>query len=283
MELRTISVNGASVALWERAGLEPAIFLCHATGFHGRCWDAITGHIGAQRCIAPDLRGHGRSSKPDPPIPWRNFGNDVADIARQLDLRGAIGAGHSMGGHSLALAASVVPQAFSHLLLLDPVIMPEEAYTSPTEEPHFARKRRNRWPSWQAMVERFRSRSPFDRWNEQVLQNYCEYGLTPAPDGDGFVLACPPEIEGAIYEYSRARESNIYPEIARVQAPVTIVRAARSATGNPGTDMMASLAATDLASRFTHGREIVAEYSHFIPMEAPEYVADLILRLLEPA
>jgi len=39
-------------------------------------------------------------------------------------------------------------------------------------------------------------------------------------------------------------------------------------------DMTASLTAPDLATRFRHGRDIVVQHSHFIPMEAPELVAE---------
>lgn len=271
-----IEVNGAKIAYWEQPGAEPAIVLCHATSFHGRCWDRVTARIAGQRSIAMDLRGHGLSAKPAPPIPWRDFGMDVAALCRQLGLRGAIGVGHSMGGHSVTLAAALAPEAFSRLILLDPVIVPEAAYTGPVAEPHFARKRRNRWPSWQEMLERFRTRSPFDRWDEKVLRDYCEYGLLVAPDSDGFVLACSPEVEGAIYEYSRARESNIYPEIATIRIPVTILRSERTQLPGASMDMLASLTARDLAAKFADAEDQVVEYSHFIPMEAPAFVAEQI-------
>jgi lipase len=276
---RFLKVNGADLAIWERPGRDPAILLCHATGFHGHCWDAVTDHLGAQRCLAIDLRGHGQSTKPDPPISWREFGNDVADVARQLQLKGAIGVGHSMGGHSITLAAALVPEAFSHLLLLDPVIMSEEVYVGPPAEPHFARRRKNRWSSWQEMLDRFSARPPFDRWDAQVLRDYCEYGLLPAPEG-GFVLACPPQIEGSIYEQSQAREANIYPEIARVKIQVTILRAPGRFIPGPNADMNGSPTPPDLASKFANAQDIPVEYSHLIPMEAPEFVADQILRIL---
>jgi len=280
MGSRFARVNGAEIALWERPGREPTVLLCHATGFHARCWDAVTDHIGGQRSIAMDMRGHGRSSKPEPPIPWRTFGEDVAAVVKGLGLRGAIAVGHSMGGHSIALAASLMPDAFRELILADPVILPESHYRGAMTEPHFARKRRNRWSSWQEMRDRLSGRPPFDAWDEQVLDDYCEHGLLPAPDGDGFVLACPPDIEGAIYEHSQARESNIYAEIAKVTVPVTVIRSPRPFAPGPPTDMLASPTAPDLASRFAKGEDILVEYSHFIPMEAPEYIADQILRRL---
>lgn len=280
---RFVEVNGARLAFWERPGIEPAVFLVHATGFHGRCWDAIADRIGAQRSIAVDLRGHGRSSKPEPPIAWRQFGLDVAVLVREIGLRQAIAVGHSMGGHSLALAASLVPEAFSRLILLDPVIMVEEAYRGPIAEPHFARRRRNRWSSWIEMYESYRGRAPFNLWHEQVLRDYCEFGVLPAPGGDGVVLACPPEIEGSIYEQSCARDANIYPEVSRVAAPVIIVRSPVPFVLEPVMAMSGSPTAPDLAARFAHAEDIVVRHSHFIPMEAPELVTAQILSALTPA
>lgn len=273
LEPRYFDVNGVTLAVWERPGPEPAVVYCHATGFHARCWDRIVEPVGPHRAVAIDMRGHGRSAKPRPPIAWRSFGHDVASLARSLGLRGAIGVGHSMGGHSLALAAALAPEAFAELILLDPVIIPEASYRGPLSQPHFARKRRNNWESPTEMFERFRARSPFDAWDEKVLRDYCEFGLLPSSNGGGLVLACPPEIEGSIYEQSQAHESNIYSEIAQVRIPVSIVRAPRLFKEGPAMDMLASPTAPDLASRFPHGRDMVVAGSHFIPMEAPDWVA----------
>src|SRR5712675_2409325 len=56
-------VNGIEIALWEWPGADPAVFFCHATGFHARCWDQVVAHLPARHCYAIDARGHGHSSK----------------------------------------------------------------------------------------------------------------------------------------------------------------------------------------------------------------------------
>ena len=270
-----LKVNGIEIALWEWPGEDPAIFLCHATGFHARCWDQIITHLAVRHCYAIDARGHGHSSKPAPPYRWRNFGEDVAAIAAQLGLSGAIGAGHSMGGHSVTLAAALRPDTFSSLLLLDPVIRNKNEYVGPWTQAQFVAKRRNRWACPEDMYARFENRQPFDAWDRKVLSDYCEYGLLP--DGDGFVLACPPEIEAGIYQNSPAPESNIYAEIATIQIPVHVVRAGKQL--DPANFMGSSPTAPDLASNFVHGTDLVTEQSHFIPMEAPELTAQWIAAL----
>ncbi len=272
---RFLDVNGVRLALFERPGRDPPILFLHATGFHARCWSRVAALIPGRRALAIDMRGHGLSSKPDPPYEWSGFGEDVASVARRLDLRGACGIGHSMGGHSLALAAALAPEAFSKLLLVDPVILPPHSYAAAPRPPHYARKRRNRWTSPAEMFERFKDRPPFRDWDPAVLRDYCDYGLTAAPDGDGYVLACPPAIEGAIYEASALPGADLYGRIERIAIPVTVVRSARALGANAGIDMAASPTAPDLAARFQNGRDLPTPYSHFIPMEAPAFIADL--------
>lgn len=268
-----MSVNGVELALWDWAGAEPAILFCHATGFHGRIWDEIVARLDGRRCIAFDARGHGRSSKPAPPYPWRNFGADVAALADSLGLRGAVGVGHSQGGHAVTLAAALRPAAFSSLVLLDPVIRPENGYYGLWERTDFVRKRRNQWDSAQEMFARFEHRPPFDSWDRKMLRSYCEHAL--CANGAGFVLACPPDVEASVYENSTAPESNIYTEIARVEIPVHVVRGGRYR--DPAEVMRISPTAPDLASRFRRGKDTcLAECSHFIPMEAPDLTAKFV-------
>lgn len=279
--LQSIAVNGVALALWDWAGTKDTLLFVHATGFHARCWDEVIARFPGHRCLALDLRGHGRSDKPAPPIDWCIVGEDVAAVARSLGLEGAVAIGHSMGGHAVALAAALEPGAFGRLVLIDPVILPAERYTGVREGEHFAARRRDRWPSVAAMVERFAGRAPFNAWDPQVLRDYCDYGLLPAGDGDGFVLACPPAFEAACYQTSMAIGSNIYAEIARVRQPTLVVRATAGKPGEGG-GFGVSPTAPDLAAYFALGRDVAdTEHSHFLPMESPARTATYIRSMLE--
>lgn len=280
MTPRIVHANGVQLALWEQPAQGTPMLFTHATGFHGRSWNPIIQQIPRRNCLTVDLRGHGLSSKPRPPYRWHVFGEDVAALTQHLNLRGAIGVGHSMGGHSLAYAAILQPQAFSELILIDPVILPPSYYTGVEREPHFARKRRNRWSSWQEMFDKFVERPPFVQWDRAMLQAYCEFALLAVPgavpDQGAFQLACPPEIEASVYENSGQHDADLYARLGEVQAQVTIVRCAQLMPLAGPMMMNASPASPDLASRFRHGRDIEVAYSHFIPMEAPGMIADLL-------
>ena len=266
-------VDGVEIALWDWLGQGPPLFFCHATGFHARIWDQVIAHFPDRRCLAFDARGHGRSSQPAPPYPWRAFGADVAAISEALGLKGAVGVGHSMGGHSVTLGAALRPASFSALVLFEPVIRARDAYAGPWNKTDFVRKRRNQWASAQEMFERFENRPPFDSWDRQALRDYCENALKA--NGDGYILACPPAVEASIYEGSTAVESNIYREIVTVQIPVQVIRAVRYIES--AEVMRTSVTAPDLAASFARGTDTcLPEYSHFMPMEAPELAAKLI-------
>jgi non-heme chloroperoxidase len=54
------------------------------------------------RCIAPDRRGHGRSSQPWEGNEMNTYADDLAALVEALDLRKAIHVGHSTGGGEVA-------------------------------------------------------------------------------------------------------------------------------------------------------------------------------------
>jgi len=263
--------DGLRLAVWEWPGAEPPLLFAHATGYHGRLWDAIARMFPERRCLALEFRGHGRSDKPAPPYRWPSFGADILAVAQALRLGGATGVGHSMGGHSLVWAAAADPALFGALLLIDPVILPPERYGEPPPDASFILRRRASWNSPEEMIARFASRPPFAAWHPDVLRDYCRFGLLP--EGPGYTLACPPQAEASIYAGSNAPEADLYPAIPGIRCPVTVLRA--DAKGAPGVfDLSASPTWPHLASRFSSGRDrLLTGRNHYIPMESPEFVA----------
>lgn len=252
------------------AGERPVILFCHATGMHGRVWDRVIECLPEHRCIALDLQGHGRASKPEPPAHWWAFAESVAEFAA-AEKPGLIGAGHSMGGHSLIGAADRAPGAFAGLLLLDPVVRPPDSYTGPWSIGNYVAKRRNDWASSAEMFERFRTRPPFDGWDPRALQDYCDHAL------DGKVLACSPAFEASVYSNSTLPEAAIHGAIARLDIPVRIVRA-HGTLAHGSLDMNVSPTDPELVRYFRQASdEVWEDCSHFIPMEQPDRVAQALV------
>jgi pimeloyl-ACP methyl ester carboxylesterase len=259
--------------------------LVHATGFHARCWDQTIRHLPDRHVIAVEMRGHGRSDNTGP-ITWEALSQDLAGFVEALDLRDLVAAGHSMGGYCLTHAAAMMPERFQRLVLIDPVIMEPASYRADTNQQasylddagrHPVAKRRNHFDSVAAMVANFTGRGGFAVWEDAVLQDYCEYGLLPSPSGEGSVLACPPEVEAAIYMGSGS--TDIYGELRRVVMPVTVLRAFRE--DGPRTEMNFSLSPTypGLASLLPDAKDVyLPELTHFMPMQAPALVAQYLMR-----
>jgi pimeloyl-ACP methyl ester carboxylesterase len=260
----------------------PTVLLAHATGFHARCWDRVVAALPRERhVIALDQRGHGRSAKL-PPFVWQSFGEDLAAFVAALALERIVGVGHSMGGHAMVQAAAAEPARFARLLLVDPVIMDPMWYEQlkthdPAAQPpseHPTSKRNNVWRSWQEMFERLRPRPSFAVWREDVLEDYCRFGVLPNPDGANFMLACPPLVEAAIYTGSAGRD--IHDLFRRIEIPVVVLRAERRER-TATMDFLASPTWPALAQQFPRGRDVyLPQLTHFIPMQAPELVARYI-------
>jgi lipase len=283
---RRLAVNGITLSVfeWQRGpGAPPGtVLLAHATGFHARCWDRVVAHLDVRHVVAVDQRGHGRSDK-TLPVHWADFGRDLAELVRVLDLTNVIGVGHSMGGHAMTEAAAAERERFARLLLIDPVIASPEEYAAAAPhsawlngQPHPTAKRRNHWTSADEMFERFKERPPFSAWDREVLRDYCTYGLLPDANGAGFVLACPPEFEAAVYMASRGN-ADIHVSGRALDVPVLVVRAMEPPLDRDWMDFRYSPTWPGLAGQFRRGRELyLPEQTHFLPMEQPQFVAKLI-------
>lgn len=272
---------------WGAVSAQPTMLLLHATGFHARCWDATVSALpGDQHIIAVDLRGHGRSYRPDSLSDWMATAQDIVALVHDLITAPVIAVGHSMGGYIAACAAAIAPDKFAQLLLVDPVMLvpeiyvvaPDSAAGSPNDHP--VARRRNAWESPEQMIAHFANREPYAHWRADVLADYCTYSLVPSATAKGLELACPPALEASAY--MGAWRNNPYLWIGEVACPTTILRA-RNAERKNAMDFSSSPTAPDLSKSFADARDLHwPDVSHFIPMEAPERLAALIMQILNP-
>lgn len=269
-----VPVNGGRVCVFDWPALRqaqhsPALLFAHGASFHARCWDQVIERL-PNRCIAIDLRGHGRSNTPQLPLHWHVFAEDVIAVAEAAKAGRLIAIGHSLGGHAITQAAALQPHLFSKLVLIDPVILPPAAYRHHNDESHPATRRRADFVSVDEMKERLGARLPFSQWDKRVFDAYCRYGLLPKPEG-GFTLACAPAIEAAIYDAGAMPDADLSSVLLNIVAPTLVIRTSRLQSGP--LDFMASPTRPDLASLLPHGKDMIVESSHFVPMESPEAVA----------
>ena len=270
---------------WGSRSDQPSLLLLHATGFHARLWDQLVAALPAgTHVVAPDHRGHGRSYRPATLANWAANADVLLPLLDGLGGHPIVGAGHSMGAYILTRLAAQRPAAFAHLVLIDPVIMDPALYEGEAARPipdpaeHPVARRRNAWPSAEAMRARFADRPPYAKWDPRVLADYCTYGLLPAADGEGVELACPPALEASVYQ--NALRTNPHEWLHYLATPSTVIRAPTGERGGP-LDFSLSPTWTGLGPAIGAERdELWAEHSHFIPMEAPARGAALLAERL---
>jgi pimeloyl-ACP methyl ester carboxylesterase len=268
---------------WGTPNSDPTIVLIHATGFHARCWDQVVAHLGDRHVLALDLRHHGRSEKGDP-CGWEVYSTDVIAFIEAQDLDNIVLVGHSMGGYCAANALCEIGHRVTETVLVDPVIMDPETYTDTHERhesflnddnEHPVARRRNHFVDADAMYKNFEGRGSYASWKPEALHDYCEHGLQSDEENGGYKLACPPHLEASIYMGSMSQP--IFDGFGKVTVPVTIMRAKRVEVRTT-LDFTLSPTWPGLAAQFMNGRDVyLPELTHFMPMQAPELVAQYIL------
>jgi pimeloyl-ACP methyl ester carboxylesterase len=124
---RMIETNGIRMHVAEQ-GEGPLVILCH--GFP-ECWYSWRHQLGALakagfRAVAPDLRGYGRSDRPEE-LEKYTILHDIGDIvglAEALGARQAVIAGHDVGAPIAWQAALLRPDLFRAVIALSPPFRP---------------------------------------------------------------------------------------------------------------------------------------------------------------
>ncbi len=275
---RFYRVNDIDLAVheWASDGDGIPLVFAHATGFHGRVWDAIVAQFPAHPVFAIDLRGHGLS-RAGPIADWRILASDVAGFLEQAGIAGAVGIGHSMGAHTLLQTAADHAGRFARLVLFDPVILAPEYYSAAetqftAENPHPAIRRKRDFASPEAMMERFAARDPYDLFAPRVFEDYCRHGLVPAASGEGMELACAPEVEASVYGSSRSNPG-ILDAARQLDIPVLVVRAQMTNLS----DFKSSPTWPELAKVMPQGTDLYRpDMTHFHPFQDPEDASRII-------
>ncbi len=278
---KTITLDEGEIALlyWPNPGA-PRLILAHANGFCASAYKQMLGRLAGQfDIVAPDLRGHGRSTLPANPSThhsWDIYARDLVALNAALDRPADIAVGHSMGGTSWTLAAAQMNNP-PPLALIDPAMLPGMGYSlmrSPVRPllvrnipiAKLARRRTRHWASRDETLQRYQMKSPFDSWAPGVLEDYLEDGLTQTDDG--VHLSCDPEWEAANFEGHRHNLPRAAKKIAnRIQL-------LKSEYGS---------VAMYAASLARHGArvETMDGSSHLVPMEDPAGTAQWVMKAFE--
>lgn len=278
----TLGDGAMSVLRWGPDRTPPDLIFLHANGFNAAVYAPLLAPLGQQAAVAAlDMRGHGFSALPTNPdalIDWWPYARDLVAVLDRWVPDGAppvVLAGHSMGGITAILAASLRPRAVRGLVLADPVLMPPAirwglylpwARARARRNPLAvgALKRRAAFPSKAEALATYATRKTFATWQPGFLAGYVEGGFVD--DAEGVRLACAPEWEAANFA---AHRHDSWGALASLAMPVRLFAADRGSTVTGGLARLARVAPQVEAS-------VVSGTSHFIPMERPDVIRQAI-------
>ena len=104
---------------WQQ-GKEPLILL-HGLADSASVWLSLGDYLATDyHIIAPDLRGHGESSKPETGYSSEDIIADLETLMNSLGWKNAHILGHSWGAKVAAIWAGSNPERFRSLILVDP-------------------------------------------------------------------------------------------------------------------------------------------------------------------
>ncbi|MGH9042186.1 MAG: alpha/beta fold hydrolase [Acidimicrobiia bacterium] len=233
--LTTVDVEhgGLSIRVLDWGGDGPALVLLHPNGFCAGFFDPIAPRLTDRfRVVGVDLRGHGGSDKPRPPEPYRYelMAADVGAVLDKLGLEDVVVCGASLGGGVAIHLDHLQPGRVRKMMLCEAIARPRPP-GPPPENPLVATALRRRvvWPSRAEMFASYGGRPPLDRLAPEALEAYIEWGTILRTDGT-VELACPPEVEAAIFGSPpmRAGVAAAWEHLASLSAPAVVLAGATS-------------------------------------------------------
>lgn len=232
----------------------PTLVLVHAFGGSSRTWHGTVAALGgACPAVALDLRGWGASESTDTGYAVADMAADIGAAVAALGLERWVLVGHSMGGKAALALAAEQPAGLEALVLVAP--------SPPGPEPMDDAER-----------ERLRAAWPHAEAAETTLEK---------------VTACPPpRLAGAQFVADAVRASrpawmawldagsreDVSALAGQIAVPTLVVAGAED--GALGPDVQAR----ETVARIPGARlETVEHAGHFVPLDAPDRLAGLLL------
>jgi pimeloyl-ACP methyl ester carboxylesterase len=282
--------DGAVLPVYQLNGpaAAPALLFGHANGMAAGSYGPWLARLAARaRVFAFDARGHGGSIWPAGAIEQVFAIDRMADDL--LHVTGAVAAragtsqiayaGHSLGGAAaLRLAAAGRAPRWSAAVIFEPPIFPPpsaplyaEAVAKQRRLVAGTEKRREFWPSPEALAERLKGRGMFARFDPAMLDAHCRATLRPTAAG-GYRLCCPPAIESFIFRSHGEADT-----WARLPAVTIAVELIGGDPAVPDNDWISS-ALPEMAAQMPQAHLTqMRGAGHLLISERPAPCADLVL------
>ena len=121
---KTLSHNDIQISYLEwKQGTKPLLLL-HGLADHALVWSCLGEYLAQDyHIIAPDMRGHGDTSKPKSNYSFATIIADLEALMDELGWSGAHVVAHSWSGKLAAIWATQHPQRLYSMVLVDPIFI----------------------------------------------------------------------------------------------------------------------------------------------------------------
>jgi pimeloyl-ACP methyl ester carboxylesterase len=255
------------------------ILLAHANAYTPDMYQYLVLLLGDHCVIAPRHRPLWQKNA-DEIKDWDIFCKDLIAFMDEHKISNVDAIGHSLGAVSIWKASWKRPDLFNKIILVDPVVIPENLVNWMRFVPYkikqrlrpiikIASLRKNKWSSREEAHAHLGSKSVFKRFVPQIFDTYIQSGIIP--DGHGmFTLAFPREWEARIY----SSPENTWKFMGKIDKQIHIIRAEHSNVINDETWQKMKVINNKNNYIF------MPNVGHLIPFEQPKALADIILQIL---
>ena len=265
---------------WSEWGGEgPPLVFAHANGFPPATYRVFLEELSSQfQTMAFAARPLWPGSEPSTIASWRDLAGDYCQAVAHRRTRPVVGVGHSLGGALSIMAAAEDASLFRSLVLIDPVVFAgfHTLFWGALKGLGFghrlplirgARRRRDRFPSLDAVRSAYGGKAVFSTWNPKVVEDYVQGAFSETGDGE-FVLRYSKAWESRIFELTPA---SVWSDLRQLSVPMLVIRGESSDTFLRG-------AARKMRRELPSASVIeLPDTTHFLPMEIPATVAATII------
>lgn len=282
-----LSVNGVRLHYLRWGDGPPAVLFLHPNSHCAGVWAPLAERLAANGigAVALDMRGHGRSGKPERDYGWPFLRDDAIALLDALNMHDVLLVGHSRGGGVTLLTAAAASERVRGVLVFEPTLPPGLVSAGAPAAAvaarvarlgERARGRRAVFAGREEALAHFGSREAYKHWRQEYLRAFVDHATLPRDDGTR-ELACPGWVEARLYEVMGERDA--WDGVCCPDLPVVAMYGDRSGRLGEGRDPMAAV------RRMFPRAELVVmpDGTHFGPMEQPEFferaVRDLAARV----
>ncbi|MEM9219662.1 MAG: alpha/beta hydrolase [Cyanobacteria bacterium P01_F01_bin.150] len=208
VELSYLEWNPANSNEQNHQSLGCPVLLLHGLADHAGVWQSLASVLASQHSVvAPDLRGHGNSSKPSDGYDCDQILADLTALMNHLEWESAHIIGHSWSAKLMCIWAHYNPERFDRLVLVDPAFTTKFPEWTRITFPLFYRllpflKMMGPFKSYENAENQAKALKQYKGWSEQQQRVFHD-SIEQKPDGSWGSKFCVAARDGVFEDFTQ--------------------------------------------------------------------------------